>query len=429
MKNFKKRNVAIVTGASEGMGFSIAKSLSLSGLKVLMISRSKKKLQKAVKLINLQGGDPSFLVGDVSNIKLPEKAITKAKNLGALSVLINNTGGPKMGSILSLNEKDWSDAIENNLMSVIRFTKLAIPLMKKNKSWQTFAPSSIKRTKGWPIPKALKKNEIFNIIKDFKNTAVRAKRIGFECLEIHMAHGYLLHQFLSPISNLRKDEFGNDLINRMSFSLKISKEVRKICTQNKIILIFDEVITGFRIKLGGAQEHLNVIPDLSIFAKGIASGFSLSCLVGKKKIMDFLAMNKVIHGGTYNSSVLNTVAALKTIEIIQEQKNSFYQRLDIMRQKLTNEFYKIAKKKHFNINIQGIGSIFHISFTKKTILNNHKDYLETDLNISQKFIRIMQDNKIRITGRGTWFISSAHTKADIKKTIKSFSKSLDQLNN
>ena len=210
---------------------------------------------------------------------------------------------------------------------------------------------------------------------------------------------------------------------------KYLKEVRKICTQNKIILIFDEVITGFRIKLGGAQEHLNVIPDLSIFAKGIASGFSLSCLVGKKKIMDFLAMNKVIHGGTYNSSVLNTVAALKTIEIIQEQKNSFYQRLDIMRQKLTNEFYKIAKKKHFNINIQGIGSIFHISFTKKTILNNHKDYLETDLNISQKFIRIMQDNKIRITGRGTWFISSAHTKADIKKTIKSFSKSLDQLNN
>ena len=210
---------------------------------------------------------------------------------------------------------------------------------------------------------------------------------------------------------------------------KYLEEVRKICTQNKIILIFDEVITGFRIKLGGAQEHLNVTPDLSIFAKGIASGFSLSCLVGKKKIMDFLAMNKVIHGGTYNSSVLNTVAALKTIEIIQKQKNIFYKRLDIVRKKLTDEFYKIAKKKNININIQGIGSIFHISFTEKTILENHKDYLETDLNTSQKFIRKMQDNKIRITGRGTWFISYAHTNTDIKKTIKSFSKSLDCLNN
>lgn len=142
MKKFKKRNVAIVTGASEGMGFSIARSLSLSGLKVLMISRSKKKLQKAVKKINLLGGDPSFLVGDVSNIKLPEKSIKKVKELGELCVLVNNTGGPKVGNILSLNEKDWNNAIENNLMSVIRFTKLAIPLMKKNKFGRIISISS-----------------------------------------------------------------------------------------------------------------------------------------------------------------------------------------------------------------------------------------------------------------------------------------------
>ena len=207
------------------------------------------------------------------------------------------------------------------------------------------------------------------------------------------------------------------------------KEVRKICTKNKIILIFDEVITGFRIKLGGAQEYLKVTPDLSIFAKGIASGFSLSCLVGKKKIMDSLSFDKVVHGGTYNSAVINTVAALKTIEIIESQKNNFYKRLKYIRQKLSIEFYKIAKKKNIDINIQGVGSIFHISFTKKNILINHKDYLETDLKASQKFIRAMQDNKVRITGRGTWFISFAHTNTDIKNTIKSFSKSLDQLNN
>jgi len=208
---------------------------------------------------------------------------------------------------------------------------------------------------------------------------------------------------------------------------KYLEEVRKVCTQNNIILIFDEVITGFRIKLGGAQEYLNVTPDLSIFAKGIASGFSLSCLVGKKKIMDFLAINKVIHGGTYNSSVLNTVAALKTIEIIEKQKNNFYIRLNNIRKELTEEFYKIAKKKNININIQGVGSIFHISFTKKDIIKNHKDYLETDLNISQKFIRKMQDNKIRITGRGTWFISSAHSNLDINNTIKAFKKSISNL--
>jgi glutamate-1-semialdehyde 2,1-aminomutase len=206
------------------------------------------------------------------------------------------------------------------------------------------------------------------------------------------------------------------------------EEIRKICTQNKIILIFDEVITGFRIKLGGAQEYLNVKPDISIFAKGIASGFSLSCLVGKKKIMDYLVMNKVIHGGTYNSSVINTVAALKTINIIKKQKTSFYKKLNVARTKLTNAFYKISQRKNININIQGVGSIFHLSFTKKLTLNNHQDYLETDLKTLQKFIRLMQDNKIRITGRGTWFLSFAHTQEDINNTIKAFEKSLDKLN-
>ncbi len=105
------------------------------------------------------------------------------------------------------------------------------------------------------------------------------------------------------------------------------EEIREICSKEKIILIFDEVITGFRISLGGAQEYLNVIPDLSIFAKGIASGFSLSCLAGRKKIMDNFDLNKVVHGGTYNSNVVNTVAALKTIE--EMDNNNFFKKLNI----------------------------------------------------------------------------------------------------
>ena len=96
----------------------------------------------AVKKINILGGDPSFLIGDVSNAKLPKKSIMKAKQLGKICVLVNNTGGPKVGNLLSLNEKDWSNAIENNLMSVIRFTKLAVPLMKKNKFGRIISISS-----------------------------------------------------------------------------------------------------------------------------------------------------------------------------------------------------------------------------------------------------------------------------------------------
>ncbi len=203
------------------------------------------------------------------------------------------------------------------------------------------------------------------------------------------------------------------------------EEIREICSKEKIILIFDEVITGFRISLGGAQEYLNVIPDLSIFAKGIASGFSLSCLTGRKKIMDNFDLNKVVHGGTYNSNVVNTVAALKTIE--EMDNNNFFKKLNNYRKKLTKEFINIATKKKLIINIQGVGSIFHISFTNKKILTNYQDYIETDKEKLKIFIQKLQNNKIRITGRGTWFISSAHSIRDMEKTIISFKKCINEL--
>ena len=205
------------------------------------------------------------------------------------------------------------------------------------------------------------------------------------------------------------------------------EEVRQICTDNNIILIFDEVITGFRISLGGAQEFFNVIPDISIFAKGIASGFSISCIVGKKEIMELFDINKVVHGGTYNSSVVNTAAALGTIKIFEKENPQIFSSMDNYRKDLTSELLLISKKNNININIQGIGSIFHLSFTNKSILNNYADYQETNTEKLHHFVKIMQDNKIRITGRGTWFISSSHSKKDFDETVVSFEKTIKNL--
>ena len=83
----------------------------------------------------------------------------------------------------------------------IPWIKSNYPLKKNQKRWKTYAPSAIRRDSHWPKPKSLSILQIKKIVNDFKNCSKRANRIGFDCLEIHMAHGYLLHEFYSPISN------------------------------------------------------------------------------------------------------------------------------------------------------------------------------------------------------------------------------------
>ena len=134
----------------------------------------------------------------------------------------------------------------------IPWIKKNTALDKKNKKWLTYAPSRIKRDKKWPMPKELSHKKINQIIKDFKNTTKRAKRVGFEGVELHMAHGYLLHEFLSEVSNKRKDNFGGSLEKRCNLPLKIAKEMRKIWPKNKIlgarITGVDHLRNGIKIK-------------------------------------------------------------------------------------------------------------------------------------------------------------------------------------
>ena len=93
--------------------------------------------------------------------------------------------------------------------------------------WQAVAPSAIPLSEGWQVPKALGKHDINLLVQSYTNSALRAISAGFEVLEIHAAHGYLLHSFLSPISNKRKDEYGGDIENRARLLIKITEEIRK----------------------------------------------------------------------------------------------------------------------------------------------------------------------------------------------------------
>ena len=108
-------------------------------------------------------------------------------------------------------------------------------LAEEDGSWQTVSSSPIARTEGWPTPRLLSQSELLQLVSEFGRAASRAQSAGFDGIEIHMAHGYLLHQFLSPISNRRTDNYGVSLNGRCLFPLEVAEKVRQQWPKNKIL--------------------------------------------------------------------------------------------------------------------------------------------------------------------------------------------------
>ncbi len=154
--------------------------------------------------------------------------------------------------------------------SELPWVKSNFPLSKKN-SWKTIAPSKIKRDKHWPNPKEASMRDLKRVKTHFAKSAKYAKKIGFDCLEIHMAHGYLLHQFFSPISNKRKDDYGNNSKNRCKFLLEIAKEVRRIWPKEKIL--------GARVTGSDWLKKGSTISDCIFLCKNLKKiGFNYVCV-------------------------------------------------------------------------------------------------------------------------------------------------------
>ena len=155
--------------------------------------------------------------------------------------------------------------------SFVPWIKKNKPLKKKDGAWNTFAPSAIRRDDKWPTPKAMNMTQIINLIRDFKKSAEMALKSGYDGVEVHMAHGYLLHQFFSPISNLRKDQYGQNLNNRCKLHLQIIQAIKKINVKNKNI--------GARIT---GTDHLNngiTIKDSIYLVKKLKkSGLNYVCV-------------------------------------------------------------------------------------------------------------------------------------------------------
>lgn len=200
--------------------------------------------------------------------------------------------------------------------------------------------------------------------------------------------------------------------------------LRDICDKHDAILIFDEIITGFRLGLGGAQEFYGVVPDLATFGKAMASGFPISFLAGKRHVMEFIANGTVMHAGTYNSNNPSIAAAAATIKILESESPDLFDRLCSLGLRLQIGLKKAAEESGHDVLLCGPGPMTHMSFTSSAKLTNYRDTLGCDGEKYAAFTKAMLDQGIRVIGRGIWYISAAHNEDDIDLAVKTASEVL-----
>ena len=193
--------------------------------------------------------------------------------------------------------------------------------------------------------------------------------------------------------------------------------LRKLATDYGVVLIFDEVITGFRAALGGAQTLFGVSPDMAIFGKAIAGGFPLSVVAGRRDILGLIEQGRVVHAGTFNGNPISLAAALATLEILGAKQGAAVERIRMTGEKLMAGIKKAAEAAGIPMLVNGIGASFHLAFTIRGKMLNFRDTLDCDTSARDDFLQAMLAAGVYLLPDGRWYVSAVHTDADVEWTL------------
>jgi glutamate-1-semialdehyde 2,1-aminomutase len=198
------------------------------------------------------------------------------------------------------------------------------------------------------------------------------------------------------------------------------KKIRELCDRYGIVLIFDEVKTGFRIARGGAQEYFGVKADLVAYAKAIGNGFPIAAIGGKEEVMMVVEPGLVSHGGTYTGNVVGTAAADATLEILEAQPivETIFQR----GQRLMDGIHEILSRAGIPHYVTGLPAIFSFILGMDEEPTDFRGYVEGDADLYERLAMaligrgVMPDSD----GREPWFLCYSHSEQDIAETLTAF---------
>lgn len=204
--------------------------------------------------------------------------------------------------------------------------------------------------------------------------------------------------------------------------------LRSLCDKYGTVLIFDEVITGFRLSYGGAQEYFDIIPDLTILGKIIGGGMPVGAYGGRKEIMNMISpVGSVYQAGTLSGNPVAMEAGISTLKLLRDTKN-IYNDLDNKGNILEEALIELSKKYHIGLSVNRIGSLLGVFFNENKV-KNYNDALKSNQILFKKYFKELLENKIYIAPSAfeAMFISTAHSKEDMDITIKVLDETFNKL--
>ena len=200
--------------------------------------------------------------------------------------------------------------------------------------------------------------------------------------------------------------------------------LRDVCSQHQTILIFDEVMTGFRLTIGGVQQTVGIIPDLTAMGKIIGGGLPVGAVGGKAEIMDFLApLGPVYQAGTLSGNPLAMAAGIASLKMLRDEAP--YNQLEAIGQGLANGFREIAHRKGVPLQVPQTGSMYCLFFSEDPVTNFDQAIASEHDSFKATFQKMLdQGVYLPPSSYETCFISTAHTEKEVEQTLEVFERSI-----
>ena len=202
--------------------------------------------------------------------------------------------------------------------------------------------------------------------------------------------------------------------------------LRKVATENEVLLIFDEVITGFRLSLGGAQEFFKVRPDLTVLGKILGGGLPLSAFGGRREIMEKIApLGPVYQAGTYSGNPVSVSASLATLRSLKRRAGQLYPRLDRMGETMRRGISDHLESTRSKGQVSGVGSMFQLFFTERPV-TDYNSAKSADLGRYDKYFHSLLSSRVFVPPSQfeTCFLSTAHTEDELQDSLESIGNAL-----